>query len=283
MAFDIGNGLASAGTAVAATAGQLSLEAQKAELENQKVKLADELAGKREETQRGFLSGENEKERGSREKIAGEANTTHLEAAKIGLQGSLAGAGASIEAARIHAGSVEKQIAAEDARNNSIQMNDDGTSSMVNKSTGKVSPLLGADGQPMKFKDPDLAKAQLEAVRTTSTQLADLQRKYQTDVTGPRQALLQVQKDPMLFGDEKAKAVATAKAEVDRIEKQYAPEFLRYNSRLDTLAESLGTKAKIAIPQTGNRPPLSDFNKTPPVTGAPVSPGIVNLAPDGSP
>lgn len=276
MAFDIGNGLASAGAAVADTAGKYTLEAQKGELENQKIMLADQLAGKREETQRGFLAGESEKERGSREKISGETNATHIEAAKIGLQGHLASAGATLEGARIHANSVEKQIAAENARSTAIQMNDDGTSSIVNKVTGKVDPLLGPDGQPMRFKDPDLAKAQLEAVRTTSTQLGDLQRKYQTDVTGPRQSLLQAQKDPMLIGPEKAKAIADAKAEVDRIEKQYAPDFLRLNSRLDTLAESLGTKAKIAPTSTGGRPPLSDFSKPPAVTATPTSPSLVS-------
>lgn len=279
MAFSLMNGLSTAGTAVAATAGAYTLEAQKAEAETAKIQLADELAGKRQDKQNVFASEESGKERGSREKISGETNATHIEAAKIGLQGSLASAGATLEGARIHANSVEKQINAENSRASVIQMNDDGTSSLVNKVTGKVDPVVGPDGQPMKFKDPDLAKAQLEAVRTTSTQLADLQRKYQTDVTGPRQSMLQAQKDPMLFGEEKTKAVAAARAEVERVEKLYAPDFLRLNSRLDTLAESLGTKAKIA-PSTGNRPPLSDFNKTPPVTGKPA-PGLIDTAPDG--
>lgn len=274
MAFSLMNGLSTAGTAVAATAGAYTLEAQKAEAETAKIQLADELAGKRQDKQNVFASEESGKERGSREKISGETNATHIEAAKIGLQGSLASAGATLEGARIHANSVEKQINAENSRASVIQMNDDGTSSLVNKVTGKVEPLVGPDGQPMKFRDPDLAKAQLEAVRTTSTQLADLQRKYQTDVTGPRQSMLQAQKDPMLFGPEKAKAIAEARAEVERVEKLYAPDFLRLNSRLDTLAESLGTKAKIT-PTTGTRPPLSDFNKTPAVTGAPA-PGLIN-------
>lgn len=48
MAFDLGNGLSAAGTAVAATAGAYTLESQKADLENQKIQLADALAGKRE-------------------------------------------------------------------------------------------------------------------------------------------------------------------------------------------------------------------------------------------
>lgn len=282
MAFSLMNGLSTAGTAVAATAGAYTLEAQKAEAETAKIQLADELAGKRQDKQNVFASEESGKERGSREKISGETNATHIEAAKIGLQGSLASAGATLEGARIHANSVEKQIAAENSRASAIQMNDDGTSSLINKVTGKVEPLVGPDGQPMKFKDPDLAKAQLEAVRTTSTQLSDLQRKYQTDVTGPRQALLQAMKSPEMMGmDAKAKeqALAPYKAAVVEVEKLYAPDFLRLNSRLDTLAESLGAKAKIA-PQTGNRPPLSDFNKSPAVTGAPA-PGLSNSPPDG--
>lgn len=48
MAFDFSAGLANAGEAVAKTAGAWTLEAQKSALEMDKVKLADELAGKRE-------------------------------------------------------------------------------------------------------------------------------------------------------------------------------------------------------------------------------------------
>lgn len=80
MAFDLGNGLSAAGTAVAATAGAYTLEAQKAELEKDKITMADALAGKREsagrqeqgminataaDKLRAFQGGENDKQRAS--------------------------------------------------------------------------------------------------------------------------------------------------------------------------------------------------------------------------
>ncbi len=121
MAFDIGAGLAEAGKAVAQTAGTYLLESQKAELEKEKVMLADQLAGVREEKQRGFLTSErkdtqaftgaeNDKSRTNAEKIA-----------NIGAEASKASAGihagATIAAANISAAShmagLTKQIAAQ--------------------------------------------------------------------------------------------------------------------------------------------------------------------------
>lgn len=61
MAFDIGNGLSEMGKGIAQTAQAFTLENQRAELDKEKVKLADQLAGAREEKQRGFLSSEREK------------------------------------------------------------------------------------------------------------------------------------------------------------------------------------------------------------------------------
>lgn len=95
MAFDIGNGLASAGAAVATTAGAYALESQKADLEKEKVVLADQLANVREDKQRGFVtservagqtfqSGEKGLDRASAEKVAEEANKVHL--AVAGMQ-----------------------------------------------------------------------------------------------------------------------------------------------------------------------------------------------------
>lgn len=48
MVFNLSNGLANAGTAIAATAGAYTLEAQKAQAETEKAKLIDDLTGKRE-------------------------------------------------------------------------------------------------------------------------------------------------------------------------------------------------------------------------------------------
>lgn len=94
MAFDFSAGLSEAGKAVATTAGAYTLEAQKGTLEEQKVKLADELASQREEKQRGFLASESALGRGSAEKIANLQTAAHLGAASIG-------AGATVAAAKM--------------------------------------------------------------------------------------------------------------------------------------------------------------------------------------
>lgn len=120
MAFDIGNGLASAGAAVADTAGKYTLEAQKAELENGKITLADQLAGKRESAGRQeqglinaaaadklqtFQGGENEKNRASEEKRTGISASATLgaaaTAAAAAVQGHTIAADASRDVAEI--------------------------------------------------------------------------------------------------------------------------------------------------------------------------------------
>ena len=183
MAFDIGNGLSSMGTAVAATAGAYTLEAQKAELEMQKVKLADELAGGREEKQRGFLSGESEKERGSREKIAGETNATHLEVGKMTSAASMAHAGATLTAAREHI-TAQLQIAG-----SAPHVGDDGTAFTINPKTGAVKPMTLEDGSPLKLPDPVEAKSRLEALQSYSKDKTQRLNEYKTEpwlVVGPQ-------------------------------------------------------------------------------------------------
>ncbi len=94
MAFDIGAGFSEMGKSVAQTAQAYTLEAQKADLETEKVKLADQLAGAREEKGRQFTTsereatqtftgGENEKTRGNQKDIATIGATAHLGAAGI--------------------------------------------------------------------------------------------------------------------------------------------------------------------------------------------------------
>lgn len=271
--LNLGAGLAEAGKNIATTAGAWTLEAQRAEEEQKKIALIDELTGKREEKGRAFTtservatqqhtSGENALTRTNAKDIANITAEAHVKSAGIS-------AGGAIESARIHAGSVEKQIASAEKLASVFQPGEDGTMLMVNKVDGKVTPLLGEDGQPQKFRDPDLAKTQLEAVRTTSVQLGDLQRKYQTDVAPAHALLRSIESDKMLFGPEKDAAIAKQRAVIDDIEKRYEPDFNRLNSRLDGLAESLGTKAKVGGASATARPPLASFAKPAvPVTGA---------------
>lgn len=63
MAFDFGAGASAAGAAVSKTAGDYLTDSHRADLDMQKVQLADELAGKREDKQNQFAAGENEKQR----------------------------------------------------------------------------------------------------------------------------------------------------------------------------------------------------------------------------
>lgn len=114
MAFDIGAGLSTAGTAVAASAGAQILESQKAELEMEKVKLADQLAGAREEKQRGFLTSE----RVATQEFTGGENTKNrqnsLDIAKLTTDATIKaagiGAGATIASAQMHVNMMQKQM-----------------------------------------------------------------------------------------------------------------------------------------------------------------------------
>jgi hypothetical protein len=93
MAFNIGNGLSEMGKSVAQTAQAYTIEAQKAELETQRLKLANDLAMEREsvgrresaafaetaaEKQRGWQSGEFQLNRDSEERRAKAQNETSL-------------------------------------------------------------------------------------------------------------------------------------------------------------------------------------------------------------
>lgn len=94
MEFNFSAGLSEAGKVISTTAAAYTLEAQRADLEQQKIKLADELAGAREEKQRGFLtservegqkfqSGEKGLDRSHAEKLANLQAETALKSAGI--------------------------------------------------------------------------------------------------------------------------------------------------------------------------------------------------------
>lgn len=110
MAFDVGAGLANMGEAVAKTAGAWTLEAQKSALEMDKVKLADELAGAREEKQRGFLTSERVSGQEFQSKEKGLDRSTQTEVANIGLKGHMVSAGATIRAQQIAADARLKEM-----------------------------------------------------------------------------------------------------------------------------------------------------------------------------
>lgn len=94
MAFNIGAGLARMGADMSKTLGAMTLEEQRAQLEEKKIKMADELATARDdknrahqsgeaEKQRTFAGGENKLDRESREMISRDSNRTSLAVAGI--------------------------------------------------------------------------------------------------------------------------------------------------------------------------------------------------------
>jgi hypothetical protein len=93
MAFDFGQGLSEMGKAVATTGGELV----KADLEQQKITLADQLAGAREEKQRSFLTSERV---ATQQFTSGENTLQRANAKDI----AMIGADAAVKSAGIHAG-----------------------------------------------------------------------------------------------------------------------------------------------------------------------------------
>lgn len=96
MAFDVGQGLSEMGKTVATTMGVAAIEAQRGELEKQRLQLANELAIQREDKQRVFQAGEAEKQRVFTAGEGDKERASRLEATKIS-------AGASVASARISA------------------------------------------------------------------------------------------------------------------------------------------------------------------------------------
>lgn len=258
MAFDIGAGLHEMGKAVATTAGAYTLEAQKGELEKEKVILADQLAGVRDEKQRGFLTSEREATQGF---TGGENEKNRTSAKDIATMS----AGASIRSAEIHAASIEKQITAENNRATVLQPNADMTVSLVNKVTGKAQLLNGEDGKPIKVRDPDLAKAQYEAVREVANDKKEIRLKYQTDLSLAQSELNKLIGDPMAKMDPSLKApIDAARKYIDEVTKKRDAELEPHNQRSQRLIESLSRNI-----DTGTT--KQDLNKYMPQKAAPAT------------
>ncbi len=166
MPFDIGAGLSEAGKSVAQTAQAYTLEAQKADLEKEKVLLADQLAGAREEKGRTFTTservatqtfqgGENEKTRTNQVDIANIGAKAHVQAAGIGAGATIA---AAHENATAHLLGIQKQLDA---------MAPERTASVEGKQIENAtkSQLLGARDDYLKALEGGDIDAQTKAIQ----------------------------------------------------------------------------------------------------------------------
>lgn len=295
MAFNFEAGISAAGDAVSKTAGVFMAETLRSELEQQKIVLADTLAGKREELQRQHQSGEADKQRGWQSGEHDKDRTFKGEEGKLDRENRLAttniSAGASIAGARL-ASETQKEIHRDDREARAkehdktlqasidaatkIQIGDDGTAYSINPITKKVEPFK-VDGETLKFRDPDVAKAQVELIKTKSAQLTDLSRTYGPQVQSLETSIRALQ-TKMIPGDKEAlREIGDAQARLRALQERWDGERAPLIHELNEMGRSFATKGKVAVPPgQGGRPPLTDLIKIPGMTAPSVAPGLIN-------
>jgi len=275
MRFDVGAGLAAMGETVGRVAGAMTLEAQKADLQRQTLILADQMAGEREsrgrkeqhgytletlDKQQTFQSGENEANRKNSLATAGISAGASMSNARLAAETQK-----EISAAGLKARSEEhdKTLAATIQSAAKIQIGDDGTAYSVNPATNKVEPFK-IEGEPLKFRDPDVAKAQVELLKTKSTQLRDITQTYLPQIQSLETTVRELT-SKMIPGDkgaqkELSEAQARLKALQDRLESEKAPLMHEMNE----IARTFAAKGKVASPPgAGGRPSLNDLIRVP--------------------
>lgn len=264
MVFDPGAGVAAAGEAMGKVAGLATLEQQKSGLETEKLKLANDLAMTREskgrqetaalqstENQRheGFLTSEGKLNRESSERTAGMTAGTHLQGIKL-----------QIEAA-------EKQ--------GEIKIGEDGTGLLINRKTGKTTPLLDDSDMPLKFANPEKAKAQAELITTTRDQLTSTVRLYETDLKQAQAELTAALKSPNAMIDpQKDPGVIEARKAIDAVRQRYEPKLQMMTGRMNQLYTALGVKADLPNQAPAGKS-ISDFDRTP-APAAPAPRGLLD-------
>lgn len=276
--FDIGAGLAEMGKSMAQSASVALLEQQKSDNDMERLKLADQLAGERESRGRKeahgydmekldktqtFTSGENEKDRQNRITTAGISAGASLQAAREGI------AARREEAAldrKERGDELEKRLKVQLAGNATLKIKEDGTAAYVNPADRTVSPVLGPDNQPVKFRDPERAKAQAELLTTTRDQFNAANRQYEIEMR-QAQAELKAAMESVtgkLEGD-KDPGVAAAKQAIDEVKRKHEPLLNQLNQRFNSISQSLTDKSGMKVPNaaTGQGKKLSDFDRTP--------------------
>ena len=193
--FNVAAGLSQMGETVARVTGLAALEQQKSGLEIERLKLANDLAMQRESVGRKEQHGLNMETLGKQQTFTAGENKLNRESEE---RRTATSAGASIRSAEIGLESTKLQIAARSAENdktiaaqlklaNQIKINEDGTASLISTADGTSKKLVGEDNQPLKFQNPDKAKAQADLITTTRDQLNNLSRQYESDLRQAQQ------------------------------------------------------------------------------------------------
>lgn len=265
MPFDLGAGLAAMGGSIADTAGKASLEMQRADLDRQRLLLADQLQGKREvamETMR----------QGGAEKLVGLQGDKQIAVNHANVADQIEAHGEELEQDTKAAVSKVKALAAPDmlqaqraltmatvVPNSQLQVREDGTAMAFDPVSKKVTPVLDPEThQPIKFQNPETSRAVIAQNMTLREISSNLDRNY----TAALSTAKTLHKDDSEEDQKKA---------LDDIDKYYRPKLEEVNRQLMSLNTALGIKSGIDI-NTGppkGAPPLTSFlaPKPKPATG----------------
>lgn len=238
MGFNLGAGLAAMGGSIATTAGEAAINAQKADLDTQRELLADRLATTRETGLETMREGAAEKlQKGG---IAGQIEVVGA-TAKANLATHIAEAAADTTEAvnKLKVMSTPDAIRAQHAiamasavPNLSVQVKDDGSAVTFNPESGKVTPLMDASGQPIRFQNPAIAQAVVQQTNTLKDASNNLDRNYKSELDAARV----LHKDDSPEDQQKA---------IDAVNKYYRPKIENINSQLMSLTAALGTKTGV--------------------------------------
>lgn len=282
MVFDLGAGLSEMGKSVATTAGDAAINQQKADLDQQKEVLADQLASTRETNleglrQRGEIATENLRNQHALDMIPAQTKG-QIDVVKAQSQAQIDAHVAELTADtketinKAKALSTPDMLAAQHAiaaasaiPNLQLTTAEDGTAQTYNPMSGKITPIM-SNGVPVKLQNPEIAKAVVEQTNALRAAGSDLDRNMKADLD----AYKMLHKDDA--AEDQDKGIAA-------IQNYYRPKLNEVNNQLLALTAVLGAKTGVdnGAPPKG-APPLSSFVKSPqPTPGtSTTSPSMMN-------
>lgn len=291
MAFDISAGLSNAGAAVAKTAGDAVLESQKADLEKEKVILADQLAGVREDKQRGFLTSERV---AGQEYMSGEKGLDRANAEKLAtiqadavIKGHSISAGAAMYSAdrglEGHKYAVDASTATADKLHDlnlrlgtKVIPGENGTLAVMKPGDSTPTPVTNPDGTPFKSTDPEMLKGQVAILNGAYKERQDLNYvfKQQWDTINSQINVLTKTQVPGMTPDPAVqRQVDALKSEAQKVLDQYKRDATELQLKIDGHVDSFFNRKN--LPNPAAVPPASTSPRITPKPG-----GLVNSAPE---
>jgi hypothetical protein len=274
MVFDVSAGLSQMGESVGRVAGLAALEQQKSGLEAEKIRLASDLAGERESKGRQETAALQSKENVRHEGFQATENELNrkaqLEAHRISADSAAATANAHLKGIQMQIDHAERQ--------GDVKIGEDGAGLLINRATGKSTPLLDDKGAPLKFSNPEKAKAQAELIQLTRDQMTATTRQYEIEYRQASTELTTAMKSPgAMLDPQKDPGVLEAKKRLEEIQKKYEPQIKLFQQRASQLSEALTGKTNLTAPAPAGKS-LSDFDRSraPSAPTAPSSGGLIN-------